>query len=257
MGVRSIVGKILRPGGEGRSGRTTGRPPSGNGASSFHLHWDVPPTPLSEVSVTFEVLEPPTVSKLYFWAIQASFATGQLRHGGAHFGLQHHPNYPQNGAVNWGGYHTTGGILEGSVSALPSAPDDINTRDYRWLPGRPYRHRIYRSPERGWRGSITDLETGTESVVRDLWVEGDHLINPMVWSEVFADCDQPSVAVRWSDLEAKASDDSVITPASVRLNYQSFGDGGCGNTNTSSDGQGYVQTTNTERVNPTGSRLEL
>ena len=41
------------------SERVTGDPPSGNGASSFHLWWDVPPTErLVRASVVLEVIEP-------------------------------------------------------------------------------------------------------------------------------------------------------------------------------------------------------
>ncbi|MEM9655313.1 MAG: hypothetical protein AAGA65_24690 [Actinomycetota bacterium] len=243
--------------GESTPGRTTGRPPSGNGASSFHLTWDVPPVPLAEVSVTFEVLEPPIVDKLYFWALQVSFLDGQRRTGGAHFGLQHNPAYPEACGVNWGGYHEGAGELDGSVSDLPSAPDNINTRDYLWSPNRRYRHRIFRSPERGWRGSITDLDTGQVTVVRDLWVTGDRLAQPMVWSEVFADCDDPSVLVRWTDLEVITTTGEVHRPHVVHLNYQTHNNGGCANTNTSTDGVGFLQRTTTERLNGTGTRLSL
>ena len=83
--------------------RVTGPPTSSNGASSMHLFWEVPPEPLAEVSVDVEVLTPPAVEKLYFWALQVNFvsATGGDR-GGAHTGLQYHPAYPDGGAVNWG-----------------------------------------------------------------------------------------------------------------------------------------------------------
>jgi len=42
---------------------------------SFHLSWDLAP-PAREVAVTLEVLEPPSVDRLYFWAVQASFLDG-------------------------------------------------------------------------------------------------------------------------------------------------------------------------------------
>lgn len=217
----------------------------------------MPPAPLAEVSVTFEVLEPPTISKLYFWALQVSFMNGASRTGGAHFGLQHNPAYPEACGVNWGGYHDGAGELEGSVSDLPSAPNNINTRDYRWFPNRQYRHRIYRSQDRGWRGAITDLQTGEVTVVRDLWVAADSLTNPMVWSEVFADCDDPSVLVRWTDLEVITTTGEVLRPDAVHLNYQTYENGGCANTNTATSGNGFVQRTNTERINRTGTRLTL
>ena len=239
--------------------RITGLPTSSNRASSFHLYWDVPPVPLAEVRATIEVIEAPTVDRLYFWALQANFEHDGVSRGGAHFGLQHHPDYPQAGAVNWGGYHAGGGELDGSISELPSALGNVNTRTYRWHPRRKYRYRIYRSPERGWRGSITDLgdPSTPETVVRDLWVEGDNLIGPMVWTEAFADCGEPAAAVRWTDLEAITTGGDAHRVTSVRINYQSHADGGCANTNIEVDGGGFVQRTGTDRHTSTGSILLL
>lgn len=249
-------------------GRTTGPPTSSNGASSFHLRWEAPPVPLLAAEATIEVVEPPLVDQLYFWALQVSFERGPARRGGAHFGLQHHPAYPAAGAVNWGGYADAGGELAGSESALPSALGNVNTRTYRWEPGRPYRYRIAPAPDQSvggvierWRGSITDLATGEETVVRDLFVEADHLSSPMVWSEVFADCDHPTAAVRWSDLAVTTLGGDRIVVESVRLNYQTHGDGGCANTDTSvdrsGDRPGFLQRTSCARANGTGSRLSL
>jgi hypothetical protein len=79
----------------------------------------------------------------------------------------------------------------------------------------------------------------------------------MVWSEVFADCDDPSVLVRWTDLEAITAAGEVLRPDAVRLNYQTYENGGCANTNTAASSHGFVQRTNTERVNRTGTRLTL
>ncbi len=244
-------------------GRVTGRPPSGNGASSFHLHWDVPPVPLIEAAATFELLEPPAVPKLYFWALQVSFVEGSRRFGGAHTGLQHHPSYPDRCAVNWGGYHDGGGELEGSASTLACEIDNINTRTFRWHPNRRYRFRVFPSPDRGWRATVTDVSTAEETTIRDLWIGGDRLMTPMVWSEVFADCDHPSVAVRWSDLTVVTELGERYAVDSVRLNYQDHGGGGCANTNTTvgtaadTGAPGFVQRTNTERTQATGTRLSL
>ena len=237
--------------------RTSGPPTSSNGASSFHLYWDVPPEPLAEVSATIEVVEPPSVDQLYFWALQASFESGASRRGGAHFGLQHHPAYPGAGAVNWGGYAAGGGELDGSGSRLPSALDNRNTRTYPWNAHRPYRYRIHRSPERGWRGTVTDLETGAETVVRDLWVDADHLINPMVWTEAFADCGDPPATVRWRDLQAVTVGGATHRVSSVRVNYQSHADGGCTNTDVTVTSGGFQQRTGTARVTPVGTTLRL
>ncbi|MDH3679198.1 MAG: hypothetical protein OEV40_04525 [Acidimicrobiia bacterium] len=251
--LRSFLEKITR----GTQLRESGLPTSSNRASSFHLFWDVPPEPLAEVRATIEVIEPPTVERLYFWALQASFEHGGLGTGGAHFGLQYHPSYPEAGAVNWGGYHKGGRVLDGSDSALPSALDNPNTRTYRWHPRRRYRYRIYRSPDRGWRGSVTDLTTETETVVRDLWVEGDNLIAPMVWTEAFCDCGEPSAAVHWTDLEAVTVAGQAHRVTAARVNYQAYAEGGCTNTNSSVDGHGFVQRTATERNTKSGSTLRL
>lgn len=267
MVLRDLFQRLI--GGAATGARTTGPPPSANGASSFHLFWDAPPTPFVEAEATIEVIDRPSTPSLYFWALQVDLERDGRRIGGAHFGLQHHPAYPGDGAVNWGGYADAGGELEGSVSALPSTLDNRNTRDYRWEPGRRYRYRIAPSPEqpeaggpgRGWRGSITDLETGVETVVRDLWVDADRLSRPMVWSEVFADCDGPSAAIRWTDLAITTADGERITVDGVRLNYQTNGDGGCANTDSSVDPDperpGFVQRTTITRVNRSGDRLRL
>ena len=69
------------------------------------------------------------------------------RAGGAHFGLQWHPDHPGGTAVNWGGYDRSGSILPGSASDLPSALHNDNTRDLAWVPRRPYRLRISRSTD--------------------------------------------------------------------------------------------------------------
>lgn len=250
---RAFLERMTREGPE----RTSGPPPSGNGASSFHLFWGVPPEPLREVEATIEVIEPPTVKKLYFWALQINVHHYGRQTGGAHFGLQYHPAYPDGGAVNWGGYADGGGELDGTVSDLPSALDNINTRTYPWRPRRRYRYRIYPSPEQGWRGSITDLETGVATVVRDLFIPGDELARPMVWTECFANCDHPSAAVRWTDLRAKTVTGRWHEVTKVSLNYQTHPDGGCSNTNSSVEGGGFVQRTAVARDADSGARLSL
>lgn len=242
------------------SQRMTGPPTSSNGASSLHLVWEVPPQPLLEVRADLAIVEPPAVHKLYFWALQVNFTSRGADRGGAHIGLQHHPAYPEGAAVNWGGYHPHGrGELDGSDSELPSALDNVNTRDYPWRPGRRYRLRVFRADEHRWRGTVTDLDGRTETVIRDLYVEADALVRPMVWSEVFADCDHPTTSVRWTNLTADLAGGGEVRALSVRTNYQSFADGGCGNTNSfvDADGRGFVQRTNVERVNRGGSVLTL
>jgi len=233
--------------------RITGTPPSGNGASSFHLHWQMPPsTPLVGVQATFEIVDPPQVDHLYFWALQASFGDGRRSHGGAHLGLQWNDRYPGHTAANWGGYHHSGRILDGSLSPLPSTPDDPNTRDYPWQARNPYRFRITRVTD-GWRGEIADFVTGRSVAIRDLYAPGTQLISPIVWSEVFAACDDPQVLVRWSGFGALTVDGDVVRPGAVRVNYQAYEAGGCSNTNVLFDGDGIIQATNAERAVPQGS----
>ncbi|HEX2700587.1 MAG TPA: hypothetical protein VHM89_10345 [Acidimicrobiales bacterium] len=244
----------------GTGQRTTGRPTSANGASSFHLTWVLGPAPaLVEVSAVLEVLVPPAVDSLYFWALQVGFADGAGDRGAAHVGLQWNARHRAGRAVNWGGYAPGGGLLAGTASALPSTPDDPNTRDYPWQPNRPYRLRVSPSPALPghWQGEVTDLATGEATVIRHLETGGDTLTAPVVWSEVFARCDDPSVSVRWSGLEARTVAGEQITPRGLSVNYQARAVGGCDNTTVRIDGQGVVQTTNAERTVAGGRTISL
>jgi hypothetical protein len=249
----------------GAAGRTSGNPPSANGASSFHLRWEYRGDAVS-ASVTLEVLEPPTVDRLYFWALQADFGDARGRAaGGAHLGLQWHPEYPGATAVNWGGYDASGTILDGTPSPLPGALGNPHTRDYPWRAAVPYRLSIDRVDGTGepggtggaaWRGSVTGPD-GVPTVVRDLLPAGDRITGVVMWSEVFARCDHPTVAVRWSDPQLRGTDGRAIVPASYVVNYQSRTDGGCSNTSSGPDGVGVVQRTSTDRVTPQGSRIAV
>jgi hypothetical protein len=220
-------------------------------AFSFHLSWDLAP-PAREVAVTLEVLEPPSVDRLYFWAVQASFLDSAGSHGAGHLGLQWNPRFPGHTAVNWGGYATQGAILPGSGSALPSTPQDANTRDFPWLAGRKYRLRIYPSPEVGWRGEVTDLDTAVVTVVRDLHAGGDHLGRVVVWTELFCQCSDPRSVVAWSEPVAIALNSEQLIPRAFRVNYQVDG---CPNTNVYSDGHRVHQATASERTTPQGSLM--
>jgi len=267
--------------------RTRGSPPSANGASSLHLRWDLDASVgLREVSVTLEVIEAPRVDRLYFWALQADFCEGPARGpgagseparslgrstGGAHLGLQWHPQHPGATAVNWGGYDASGRELGGSASSLPSALANVNTRDLVWHAATPYRLRIARvdgpgtgsSPDDGagtagsvvrWRGSVTGPDGRTVDI-RDLHTSGDRIGGVVMWSEVFARCDDPTVAVRWSDPEAVTVDGASVAPRRLSVNYQSVADGGCTNTDSRVDGIGVVQSTNVPRTTRQGDML--
>jgi hypothetical protein len=245
MGVVDTVRSWIE---SARQGRVSGLPASSNGASSFHLIWilDPPPDdPLVSVAATLTVLEPPRHDRLYFWALQASFVDAAGRHqGGAHLGLQWHRGHPGNTAANWGGYAPGGGELDGSESSFPSSRGNRNTRDFRWVPDHAYRLEIAPAAgSTGWAGSIDG------AVVRRLFAGGDRLTGPMVWSEVFARCDDPTVHVQWSDLEGRTASGRVVAPAAVRVNYQTHADGGCANTTVRAEpgNTGFVQITNTLR----------
>jgi len=258
-----------------RAGRPTrGNPLSANGASSFHLKWQMPtnlgPRPkLAEVSAVLEVIVPPRRQALYFWALQVDLVDAMGTWGVGHTGLQWNPDYPGGTAVNWGGYASAeqgGVVLPGTRSLLPGPSDDPNTLSYFWQPEQPYRIRVFRSPDdaQGWRVEVTDLLAGAASVVRDLHptpgmhTAGPYLSDPIVWSEVFADCDAPSVTVRWSDLRAVDESGTVVRPEAVLVSYQSPAQGGCTNTTVSVDEAGGIyQVTNAPRLVGHGTRLEL
>ena len=91
---------------------------------------------------------------------------------------------------------------------------------------------------------MTDLTTRETTVVRRLNGGGNALGNPVVWSEVFAPCDAPSVLVRWSDFSPQ--------PLGLRPTYQTHDDGGCSNTTSRREGVAFLQITNTDRERLSG-----
>lgn len=234
---------------------TRGLPPSGNGASSFHAFWEAPSGSWTGAEATLTITEPPHLDRLWFWALQVTFLDRGRPAGGAHLGLQWCPG-PLGPAVNWGGYAPAGGELRGSASALPSAWGNPNTRDYRWEPDRPYRLRVRRVPE-GWRGEVDDVVAGTTTVVRDLHAAGEAIGSPMVWSEVFAACDDPPTEVRWSGLALTGPTGATVEVRAVTLGYQEIAEGGCITTETSTEGADLRQRTGTVRTNRAGQRLTL
>lgn len=234
--------------------RLSGYPTSSNRASSFHLNW-LPGVELAEVSVTLQVTAPPAVDDLYFWALQASFAGRGAVFGAGHLGLQWHSSYPSYGAVNWGGYHSEGSILDGTGSGLPSTLDNPHTRDFSWSPGVDYRLRIYSERPSWWVGEVTNVVTGVTTVVRSLNGGGDRLVVPMVWSEIFARCDAPPSGSVWSRPLGILLDGSVWQPDSYRVTYQREDDGGCSNTNVAVLPHGVAQITGVSRVTPTGALI--
>lgn len=223
----------------------------------------MPPGEWIGVEAVLEVAVPPEVPALYFWALQVSFAERGRAVGGAHLGLQWYPPHPGSTAVNWGGYASDGRELDGSQSALSSATSNVNTRDFAWRPRAAYRLVVTRDDERthgdlhAWRGEVVDLATGTSTVVRHLFARGSSIGSPMVWSEVFADCDAPGTLVRWRDLVVRSAGGERVAVDSVHVNYQSIADGGCVTTDSSVDGQVFVQQTGRTRRTRQGDQLSL
>lgn len=213
----------------------------------MHVWWDHA-AKATTISAVLEVVEAPAVDRLYFWALQASFVDGWGGPvGTAHLGLQWYPAHPGSTAVNWGGYlpHGRGELSATAPSTLPSATGNANTRDFAWRPRTAYRLTI----DVDGTGSVTELDGGAEqtTVVRRLDVPGaSRLVHPVVWSEVFARCDDPATAVRWSDLTPPAT--------ALHATYQSYENGGCTNTDIDhgADGATITQRTNAERTTPEG-----
>jgi hypothetical protein len=209
------------------------------------------------VSATLEILEEPTVPKLYFWALQASFMDGNHKLGAGHLGLQWHPGHPGQTAVNWGGYRSGSTTeLPGSESRLPSSRDNPNTRDFSWTPASAYRLHVERGLD-GWAGSVSDLAAGETTEVRELSLGGDRLTEVIVWAEVFADCDAPATSARWSDLAVTDSAGETHLVDVVSLSYQTHKSGGCANTSTETDDVGVLQRTSTSRRHEAGTFLDL
>ncbi len=236
-------------------GRAEGRPPvARSGVSSFHAWWQDWPSnePIVDVAVTIEVVTPPAVDKLYFWALQASFSDGRRGYGAAHLGLQWNPLHPGLTAVNWGGYgdpSVTSSVLSGSRSTLPSRPNDENTRDYPWRAGVPYTLRIQRAAD-GWAGSVTDGSSGVTHEVRRLFAGGERLTSPIVWAEVFAGCSDPPTEVRWSSLTVVTASGQALGPQRLRLTFPADG---CPNTDTVVDVGGVRSLTNVTRTGRDGA----
>lgn len=227
--------------------RTRGFPTSPNRASSFHLWWQ-PPAEYAEVEVTLEVVEPPVAPSLYFWALQAAFEEEGRSLGAAHLGLQWHPEYPNGTAVNFGGYSSDGNELVGTGSHLVSSLGNANTRDFDWAPAVGYRLRIFPGSQGGsWSGSVTDLRTGSTTEVRELHGGGVGLGSIVMWSEVFARCDDPPVVVRWSDPVARVRGGEPATPSHYLVTFQPASRGGCSNTNVRVVAAGVEQVTNHPR----------
>jgi hypothetical protein len=257
--MREWVRNLMSP---GVRERVSGTPASANGASSFHLWWDLPyGERLTSASVTLEVTRRPDLDRLVFFAMQVAFI--KPAGGGAHLGLQHHPGFPMQSAANWGGYDQHGDLLVGTESPLPSFQGDPNTRDYPWVDGRPYQLTVARMSDGGdangylWRGSVTDLVTGEQSTVRELMTQGRFLRAPVVWVESFAPCDAPRFEVRWSNATVVTDSGDVRAISRMRADYQPHAAGGCTNTNSFVEGVSFVQRSAQLRTTQAGTTLAI
>jgi len=256
--MRDWVGNLFSP----RVGeRVAGTPTSASGASSFFLWWNLPyGEKLTEISVTLEVASRPEIDRLVSFSMQGAF----LKPGGGscHVGLQHHPRFPERGAVNWDGYTAKGDRLESDVPSLPSAIDELATLTFPWHSGTPYRLTIERGDERSdgrfpWTGSITDLRTGERDEIRQLISDSAHVRGPVVYIESFGPCDGPRFEARWSNATAVSDDGAVRTVTSMRVDYQPHAAGGCTNTNASVEGAEFVQRAGQMRTTKAGSTIRL
>jgi hypothetical protein len=200
----------------------------------MHVIWNVPPLAdrIVEASATLEVIDIPPVPELWFWALQASFGTA----GGAHLGLQWYDRYPSSTAANFGGYD--------NASGHELAGPGENTQAYAWECGHPYRLTIAAADPGQWSGRIDGQELrtltcgGTELGLRAL----------MVWTECFARCDAPPVAVRWSSFEIVTATGERVAVTEASLGYQAVSDGGCSTGRSERDGDGWLQTTGVSRT---------
>lgn len=258
--MRDWVKNLVSP---GVRERVSGSPASASGASSFHLWWDVPyGERLTAASVTLQVTRRPDLDRLVFFALQVAFV--KPGSGGAHLGLQHHPAFPGQSAVNWGGYDPDGDHLTGSASPLPSTRDDPNTRDFPWYADRPYQLAIERLEDDGaeaeisrWRGTVTDLVSGEQAVVRELHTPGRYLRAPVVWIESFAPCDAPRFEAQWSNATVVTDGGDVRSVRRMRVDYQPHAAGGCTNTNSLVEGVSFVQRTAQLRTTKPGTTLSI
>jgi hypothetical protein len=261
--MREWVKNLMSP---GVRERVSGSPASANGASSFHLWWDVPfGERLTAASVTLDVTRRPDLDRLVFFAMQVAFI--KPGGGGAHLGLQHHPAFPGQSAANWGGYDPAGELLEGTESFLSSGPDDPNTRDFPWHATHPYQLTVERveaddgaggdADRVRWRGSITDLVSGDQTVIRDLYARGTFLRAPVVWIESFAPCDAPRFEARWSNATVVTDSGDVRAVRRMRVDYQPHAAGGCTNTNSFVEGVSFVQRTGQLRTVKPGTTLSI
>lgn len=229
-----------------------GTPEGLAGAASFYLSWlspsyDIVHIPsdrdvFKKASAKITIPGTPSVTDLYYWALQVSFYNdAEELVAAAHTGLQWISTHPNSKAVNWGGYlESDSSILEGTESALPSTTDNDNTRDFDWQTDTEYTFEIFHVGGDFWRATVNDV------VIRDLEVPGaTYIADPLFFSEVFADCYAPTHSVLWRDPYLyDEADVGYYFPRAFR-SYQVVD--GCPNSESEVDGLYFRMTSNTTR----------
>ena len=136
---------------------------------------------LVEVSAVSEVLQPPTVRRLYFWALQVTFSPRNARcarspspgcSGTALSGSDRGELGWVCACRHWRAAQGVGILASECLAMVPTPATS------RWEPGRRYHLRCVAVPSpdtpanvHSWR-TITDLESGRDTRVRDLHTEG-------------------------------------------------------------------------------------
>ncbi len=102
---------------------------------------------------------------------------------------------------------------------------------------------------------MTDLAEGSTHVIRDLDGGGSRLDHIVMWCEVFAPCEAPSVTVRWEDPTVTDAHGAATPVTDAKVNYQPHDRGGCTNTNAVADGPAFLQATAVPRTTRQGASL--
>lgn len=230
-------------------------------ASSFYLRWfgetgnPDDPTDLglyTGASAKLTVPETPVMSEIYFWALQVYFYDAEGNQlAGAHTGLQWAPGHPNNRAVNWGGYSdVTESELDGTTSDMPSATDNPNTRDYEWDINTEYTFEISHVGDGFWRATVNG------ETIRDLEVPDSAFIStPILFSEIFAACDDPTHMVKWRDPYLYDADDNEYYFPEALREFQVID--ACDNTDSYSIGGYFEMHTNVVRDEEASSNVNL
>lgn len=235
--------------------RTTGLPPTG--LSTQYLIW--PATVAAELEITIEVTtlgsEP---NQAYFLAVPDIIDSNGASLAQPPFGLHWNLQFPNGRAIYWGGVlKATGAVLNGTTSTLPSSINSDSHRNYTWQNNRIYRYRIWSPTPGTWRGDITDTVTNSTSTVRDLSVPGSTQLRGAILAfQSYNTCQTP-IAARWKTLRFKLANGTFSTPTTVTVDYQTFLDGGCTNTNAVNDSGGVLVSTATTRTTPIGTTLTV